>query len=71
MSDQDFLDQINSCMDKASQPKKSIQDSEVTFNMRVSKSLRNDFDKLCRENYTDMSREVRRFMRLSIKNQKL
>lgn len=72
MSSQDFLSQVRSCMDSASEPKKkSSKASNVTFNMRVNDSLRNDFHKLCDENNTDMSREVKRFMRSAVAAQKL
>ena len=43
----------------------------VPFNMRVNETLKNDFDDLCRDNHTNMSREIKRFMRLAVEAQKL
>lgn len=73
MSPDDFLAQIQSCVDDVSLPKKlkPAQQANVTFNMRIDESLRNDFDELCKDNHTNMSREIKRYMRLAIANQEL
>lgn len=70
MAHQDFLSDIQSLIDS---PKtlESNKDANVTFNMRVDKSLRDDFHKLCHDNHTTMSREVKRYMRLAIADKKL
>lgn len=46
-------------------------DSDVTFNARVNKGLRDEFDLLCKKNHTNMSREVKRYMSLAVSAQKL
>ena len=73
MSPDDFLNQIQSCLGGSTSPKKSkaSKQANVTFNMRIDESLRNDFDELCRDNHTNMSREIKRYMRLAIANQEL
>ena len=82
MGSSDFLSDIQSLVDGASKAKKqnvvspkktrnSTKEANVTFNMRVNESLRNDFDELCQENHTNMSREIKRYMRLAIANQEL
>jgi hypothetical protein len=69
MKEGDFLDEIGALIDGAN--KSTPPDKSVTFNMRLSLSLRNDFDKLCKDNHTTMSSEVKRFMRLAVQSQKL
>lgn len=73
MSPDDFLNQIQSCLHGSASPKKpkASKQANVTFNMRVDESLRNDFDELCKDNHTNMSREIKRYMRLAIANQEL
>lgn len=73
MSSDDFLAQIRSCVDGAASTKKlePTKEANVTFNMRINEGLRNDFDELCKENHTNMSREIKRYMRLAIANQEL
>lgn len=81
---QDFLDNIQSLIAQAGErtedrkklavkkATKSIGiDSDVTFNVRLNKGLRDEFDKLCKQNDTNMSREVKRYMRLAVLSQKL
>jgi hypothetical protein len=55
---------------KVSSPKRPFVEN-VPFNMRVNETLKNDFDDLCRDNHTNMSREIKRFMRLAVEAQKL
>ena len=69
-SSKDFLDEIDSLVKGASQ-ESTPSNNSVTFNMRINSSLRNDFDKLCKDNHTTMSSEVKRFMRLAVEAQKL
>lgn len=82
MGSSDFLSDIQSLIDGASQAKKqkvaspknnknSTKEANVTFNMRVNESLRDQFHELCNENHTTMSREIKRYMRLAIANQYL
>lgn len=69
-SSKDFLDEIDSLV-KGSSQEYTPSNNSVTFNMRINSSLRNDFDKLCKDNHTTMSSEVKRFMRLAVEAQKL
>lgn len=50
---------------------KVSSDLDVTLNLRVSKELRKDFEKLCKSNHSNMSREIKRFMGLAVSAQKL
>ncbi|MFK0516972.1 hypothetical protein [Campylobacter coli] len=67
-----FLQQIESLINRAdcSNYKVSV-DLDVTLNMRVNKQLREDFERLCKANHTNMSRELKRFMSLAVSAQKL
>ena len=69
MKEDDFLDEIGALVAGAN--KSTPPDKSVTFNVRLNLSLRNDFDKLCKDNHTTMSSEVKRFMRLAVQSQKL
>ena len=74
MASQNFLSEIQSLIDSSSTKKKDVEsnrEANVPFNMRVNETLKNDFDKLCRENHTNMSREIKRYMRLAVANQEL
>ncbi|MBF4488369.1 hypothetical protein IOD06_00505 [Psychrobacter sp. N25K4-3-2] len=82
MNSPDFLSQIDSLVkdsskvnkQKVSAPKKtrkSTKEANVTFNMRINESLRNQFHELCYENDTTMSREIKRFIRSAVANQEL
>jgi hypothetical protein len=72
MASQDFLSDIQSLVDSSKKKTPdSNKDVNVTFNMRVYKSLRDEFHELCHDNHTTMSREVKRYMRLAIAKQKL
>lgn len=50
---------------------KVSSDLDVTLNLRVSKELRENFEKLCKSNHSNMSREIKRFMSLAVSAQKL
>lgn len=65
----DFLDGIDSLV-KSADPE-STRSNSVTFNMRINEGLRSDFDKLCRDNHTNMTVEVKRFIRLAVEKQKI
>lgn len=65
----DFLDEIDSLVKRA-EPE-STRSNSATFNMRINEGLRSDFDKLCRDNHTNMTAEVKRFIRLAVDKQKI
>ena len=68
----DYHEFMQSLSKSESKKNSSPKDAKsVTFNMRVNETLRNQFHKLCDDNHTTMSREVKRFMRLAVENQKL
>lgn len=69
-SSKDFLDEIDHLLKGDKQDSTSPNDS-VTFNMRINLGLRNDFDKLCKDNHTTMSAEVKRFIRLAVNAQQI
>lgn len=72
MDHDEFLDNIQSLIKNAegkAKPKRSS--GNVLFNMRINEALKDDFDKLCRENHTTMSAEVKRFIRLAVADQKI
>jgi len=81
MASDDFLSDIDALIAAAGSKKqqvvepkktrKSTKQANVTFNMRVNESLRDQFHELCYENDTTMSREIKRYMRLAIANQEL
>jgi len=68
----EFLNEIESLIKNADgKAKPTPSNASVTFNMRINEALKNDFDKLCRENHTNMTAEVKRFIRLAVAKQKL
>lgn len=69
-SAKDFLDEIDNLVLGGKAKPKGSNDS-VTFNMRINSGLKDDFDKLCRDNHTNMTVEVKRFIRLAVEKQKI
>ena len=66
----DFLSQIDNLVSGA-KAKSTHSNDSVTFNMRINSGLKDDFDKLCRDNHTNMTAEVKRFIRLAVEKQKI
>lgn len=66
----DFLNEIDNLVSRSKTESTRSNDS-VTFNMRINEGLRSDFDKLCRDNHTNMTAEVKRFIRLAVEKQKI
>lgn len=50
---------------------KAGTDLNDTVNFRVNSGLKAEFDKLCRENHTSISRELKRFMTEAIRTQRI
>lgn len=67
-SAKDFLAQIDNLVSGAESTRSN---DSVTFNMRINSGLKEDFDKLCRDNHTNMTVEVKRFIRLAVEKQKI
>lgn len=67
---EDFLKQIDSFLNR-NEPESTRSNASVTFNMRIAQGLKDDFDKLCRDNHTNMTAEVKRFIRLAVEEQRL
>ena len=67
-SAKDFLAQIDNLV---SGTESTRSNDSVTFNMRINSGLKEDFDKLCRDNHTNMTVEVKRFIRLAVEKQKI
>lgn len=66
----DFLNEIDGFISR-SKTESTRSNDNVTFNMRINEGLRSDFDKLCRDNHTNMTAEVKRFIRLAVEKQKI
>lgn len=69
-SAEEFLSEIGSLVNRG-KSESTRSNTSVTFNMRIDKGLKDDFDKLCRDNHTNMTVEVKRFIRLAVEAQKL
>lgn len=68
----DFLAEIdNLASGSKAESTRSNDNDSVTFNMRINSGLKDDFDKLCRDNHTNMTAEVKRFIRLAVEKQKI
>ena len=67
---EDFLDEFHNLVN-GSKPESTPSNDSTTFNMRINSVLKDDFDKLCRGNYTTMTAEVTRFIRLAVEKQKI
>ena len=67
-SAKDFLAEIDNLV---SGTESTRSNDSVTFNMRINSGLKEDFDKLCRDNHTNMTVEVKRFIRLAVEKQKI
>lgn len=50
---------------------KKPNQSDVLVNVRINQELKDEFEKLCKANHTNMSREIKRFISLAISTQKL
>lgn len=46
-------------------------DLDVNVNFKANSALRDEFDKLCKANHTNMSREIKRYMTAAIRTQRL
>jgi hypothetical protein len=65
-----FLAEIDNLV-SGSKAESTRSNDSVTFNMRINSGLKDDFDKLCRDNHTNMTAEVKRFIRLAVEKQKI
>ena len=65
-----FLAEIDNLV-SGSKAESTRSNDNVTFNMRINSGLKDDFDKLCRDNHTNMTAEVKRFIRLAVEKQKI
>lgn len=50
---------------------KKPNQSDVLVNVRINQELKDEFEKLCKANHTNMSREIKRFISLAVSAQKL
>ena len=66
-----FQEQIQALIANASNRKIESVDLDVTFNLRINKQLKDEFERLCKANHTNMSREVKRYMSLAVSANKL
>lgn len=66
-----FQEQIQALIANASKKKIESVDLDVTFNLRINKQLKDEFERLCKANHTNMSREVKRYMSLAVSADKL
>lgn len=68
-------DSTESFQDDKNLAKKALSnigsDLNSNLNIRLNQGLRDEFDKLCKSNHTNMSREIKRYMSLAIAAQKL
>lgn len=64
---------IAAAAERAKQNPRKIDsvDLDVTFNLRINKQLKDEFERLCKANHTNMSREVKRYMSLAVSADKL
>lgn len=68
---QRMFNNIDSCMQVSEKLEESFSDLDTTLNIKVNSLLKAEFEKLCKKNHSNLSRELKFFMLRSVKQNRL
>lgn len=68
---QRMVDNIDSRRQVSEKIEESFSDLDTTLNIKVNSLLKAEFEKLCKKNHSNLSRELKFFMLRSVKQNRL